>query len=162
MWAQYADKHKGVCLIFDTDELSENIKNQFSHITYKADNVSYRDRLITETQTEPAYIVNIDYLEDWGADKYAFSHGQKFAKRMFFEKAMDWEGEDEYRWVMFDNNEQLKLNYGKSLKGIVFGEDCTENDISTIINLCKGSSLSYQQLKWRNCTPWFNYHRQWV
>lgn len=163
MWAQYGGNHAGVCLIFDFNSLSEEIRLNFSHKNWMADHVVYRDRLLAEIQSEPAFTVGIDQLEDWGAEEYAFSHGQQYAKRLFFEKASDWENEDEYRWVIFDTSDKIYLKYKSALKGIMFGEYCSEDSISKVVSLTKNDGVQFQQLKWRNCTPWYNFGRlEWA
>lgn len=160
MWAQYGGNHTGVCLIFDFNTLSRIIVNSFSQKTWRADHVLYKDRLLTEIQTDPAFIVGIDQLEDWGEEEYAFSHSQQYAKRLFFEKAADWQNEDEYRWVVFDTSNEILLNYQNALKGIMFGEYCSEESIKDIVQITKSAGLKYQKLKWRNCTPWYDFGRQ--
>jgi len=161
-WAQYGNNHKGVCLIFNTQIISKIFKEKFSEITWQGGCVEYKDRLISEIQTEPAFMVNIDCLEEWGEKQYAYSHGLQFSKRLFFEKATDWANEDEYRFVVFEIEEELFLEYETALSGIVFGNDCTESHISEVVSLTKGKNVQYQQLKWRNCTPWFDFGRiQW-
>jgi hypothetical protein len=163
MWAQYGDRHKGVCLVYDQRSLADVIHKQLSDKTYRAQRVRYLDRTLGEVTIDPAYTVNIDSLEDWGNEFYAFSHGQQFVERLYFEKATDWKGEREYRWVVFDTSEDLYVSTERSLVGIMFGAEVAEMDVKRIVNLTKSSPLFYQQLKWRNCTPWYDYGgTQWV
>jgi len=163
MWAQYADKHRGVCLLFDFKILSDVIHELLKNRTYFCDYVTYRDRDIAEIQMDQAFIVNVDYLERLGADEYAYSHSQKFTKRMFFEKASDWRDENEFRWVVFNCDGEFLVDYKEALKGVVFGADCSEDDISKIANASKGKSMEFQRLKWRNCAPWFDFGRtEWI
>lgn len=159
MWAQYGGNHTGVCLIFDIKSLTKEIRSNLNNKDWQANPVVYRDRLLAEIVSEPAFIVNIDKLEEWGEEQYAFSHGQKFKDRLFFEKASDWENENEYRWVLFDSEDEIYLEYKNALKGIMFGEYCSEETINKIVNLTKNDSIQFQQLKWRNCTPWYNFDR---
>lgn len=159
MWAQYGENHTGVCLIFDMKILTESMKSNLSDKHWDSNPVVYRDRLLAEMQSEPAFIVNIDKLEEWGEEEYAFSHSQYFKNRLFFEKASDWENENEFRWVLFDSKDDIYLKYQNALKGIVFGEYCSEDTINEIVGLTKNAGVQYQQLKWRNCTPWYNFDR---
>ena len=84
MWAQYASNHTGVCLVFRFETLSKLFYEQHSEKTYASDNVAYRNRNISEIQMDPAFIVNIDYLEDKGMHAYAYAHIQKYMKRFYF------------------------------------------------------------------------------
>lgn len=157
MWAQYGDKHKGVCLVYNNGALSDSIHSQLIDKTYRDQRVKYVDRLLSEITIEPAYMVNVDCLEDWGHDFYAYSHGQKYVERLYFEKALDWAGEREYRWVVFDSEEDIYINTETSLVGIMFGAEVESASIKRIIDLTKSYTLFYQQLKWRNCTPWYDF-----
>ncbi|QZA77869.1 hypothetical protein K4H28_00025 [Deefgea tanakiae] len=119
--------------------------------------------MIDEIQLEQAFIVNVDSLEESRADDYALNHLRKFEKRFYFEKSTDWRNEDEFRFVVFDCADELYFEYKHSLSGIMFGADCTDEDISKVCSLTKHLGLQYQQLKWRNCTPWFDFGRtKWL
>ncbi len=156
MWAQYADNHAGICLIFNTKLISDLIFSNLKNYLILANNVHYADRLFPHD--EQAFIVNVDYLEKVGEEKYAFSHGRTHAEQLYFEKALDWVNETEYRWVVFDTEGELKFEYKKSLSGIVFGESCSPEDVQEIVELTSHLHLEYQQLRWKNSTPMFDYN----
>ena len=157
MWAQYGVKHKGVCLVYNMEALSKSIHKQLIEKTYRAQRVNYVDRLLGEITIEPAYTVNIDSLEDWGNDFYSYSHGQQYVERLYFEKALDWSGEREYRWVVLDSEDEIYVDTEGSLVGIMFGAEVEPQAIKDIVQLTKSYALFYQQLKWRNCTPWYDF-----
>lgn len=158
MWAQYAENHTGVCLIFNFERFTKLFHERFSDKTYVYDKVRYLDRLLADIQMEPAYIVNIDHLEKRGKD-YCYDHLIKFNQRLYFEKAKDWENENEFRFVIFECTDELYFEYQNSLSGIIFGQDCNEEDIKRIVDLTRNNEIQYQKLKWRNCTPWFEFDR---
>lgn len=163
MWAQYGGNHSGVCLVFDFNRFTALFHEAFSSETYKYDHVDYKDRLIHEIQMEPAFIINVDHLEKRGARDYAYDHILKYQNRLYFEKAKDWENESEFRFAIFEHQDEIFFQFKNSLKGIVFGQNCSESDISKIVNLTKGQGLQFQRLRWRNCTPWFEFERtKWL
>ena len=157
MWAQYGENHKGICLIFDSKILLNNFHEQFSDCMYRHNFVTYRDRLIAEIQLDPAFLINIDSLEKHGAKEYAYVHLNKYIERLYFEKASDWENENEYRIAVFEREDELFLNYRNALKGIIFGQDCNLSDRSEIIEMTKSWGVIWEKLNWRNCTPWFDF-----
>lgn len=162
MWAQYAENHKGVCLIFDKEALSKTIMDKFSSdfLIYSG-HVTYENRIIIETTSAP-YGINVDYLEGLGFEEYIKAHIETHHKRLFFEKSKDWSNEDEFRWVLFGNMEEdIYFNFGSALAGIVFGADCQEDVISTVVKKCKGQNVQFQQMVWKNCTPWFSSKLIW-
>ncbi|MDF4993261.1 DUF2971 domain-containing protein [Vibrio parahaemolyticus] len=163
MWAQYGDNHRGICLIFDYERLFSHFHEQHKMRTYSCNYVKYKDRLIADIQMDPAFIINVDHLEKRGAKDYSYDHLLKFKERLYFEKASDWANENEFRFVVFETEEELFLDYKNALRGIVFGHDCTDSDISSIVSATKSLGIRYQKLKWRNCTPWFEYERtKWL
>jgi hypothetical protein len=162
MWAQYTANHKGVCLIFDKIVLTKAINEQLSDdfIIY-SEPVTYKNRLIYETN-DSAYLVNVDYLERLGFEEYIKAHIFTHHKRLFFEKSEDWSNEDEFRWVLFGTKEEkIFLNFNTSLAGIVFGASCPEDTTSAIVGKCKGQNVQFQQMVWKNCTPWFSSRLIW-
>ena len=163
MWAQYAGNHTGICLIFDSERFTKNFHDKFYDKEYTYNHVDYYDRLLADTQLEQAYMINIDYLGEKGDRDYSNEHLFKFNKRLFFEKAKDWENENEFRFAIFECNEELYFEYRNSLRGIVFGQDCKESNVKRIVELTKNDGIQYRKLRWRNCTPWFEFERtKWL
>lgn len=160
MWAQYANNHTGICLVFDFEKLSNTFHDCFQDKTYNSENVKYIDRFIG--QRDSAFIINVDSLCEMGAEEYALNHAQTYKERLFFEKAKDWENEQEYRWVLQDSisTSEPVFAFNDALRGIVFGANCDEKNIKSIIDLTCDLDLEYHQLKWRNCSPWYNFERQ--
>lgn len=159
MWAQYGDNHKGVCLIFDMNIFSSVFHEQFNRKASAQGRVQYRDQTIAEQANDPAFMVNIDQLEELGVSSYLYNHVRSHKSRLFFEKATDWSNEDEFRFIIFNSENDVIMDYRDSLHGIVFGENCTEEHIRTIVNLTMGRGLFKQKLSWKNAAPWFEFDR---
>lgn len=157
MWAQYADRHSGVCLVFDKGRLERAISKTFSRYKILQGDVKYIDRsVIPNLDEEGDYTINVDLLERYGLKAYANVHLKTYYKRLFFEKMTDWSHEDESRWVLFiDTSDALYFDYEDALKGIVFGENTDVAVIDKIINLTD-YKVEYIGLKWKNCSPWYD------
>jgi len=163
MWAHYGDNHKGVCLIFDKEILTKEIFNQFyQKKTIYSGHVQYVNRNVIDEPFVSSYCIDYEHLELVGFEQYVLHHISTHLRRLFFEKAIDWITEDEYRWVLFGKeSEDLYINYGDSLKGVVFGNDCCENDITAITSKLYDKGIFFEQLIWKNCTPWYSFKRKW-
>ncbi len=126
MWAQYANNHAGVCLIFDKEELrkaflAENDKIQLYEdkpITYSNDFHELESIMtdISETLTK-----NSD-LSHYCIEKRCMD--------TLFQKCTDFCGENEYRFLFLNTdlkspNEEITLNYGQSLKAVMLGQRFT-------------------------------------
>ena len=164
MWAQYADNHKGVCLIFNRNKIHRSVLATFPNYPIYWGTVTYVNRgIIPNLQTSP-YVINIDYLEDKGKDEYLKAHIHTHHKRLFFEKAEDWRDEVEYRWVILGNEEKhMFVDFQDALSGVLFGASCSEEDIRSVVELCKeqGRTPWFEQLIWKGCAPWMSWRLQW-
>lgn len=160
MWAQYADRHTGVCLVFDRTRIDNAITRQVA-ATHRmlAGPVEYIDRpVLRNCDTDWQFMINIDALEDLGRERYAELHLLGAHKRLFFEKMTDWRDECEWRWVVFASTDQDQyVAYGNALIGIMFGEDTSEKSIQDMMDMTESWGLRYMGLRWKNCSPWYDY-----
>lgn len=115
MWGLYADKGKGVCLVFDKDTLCNNLDKDVQHI-----NVSY------DKAVESFYIAKPN---DSQSIQYDI---QKQIKKIFFHKRNEWEHEQEYRFIKrcTNLNKEEYLYYGKALKYIILNSAIEDADIN--------------------------------
>jgi hypothetical protein len=162
MWAQYAERHAGVCLVFDRAKLAEKFKEQLSayHLVISGP-VRYVNRsVIPDLLTDNEYTINIDVLETHGQEAYVQRHLRTFYQRLFFEKMTDWRDETEWRWVVFaPTAEELHIKFEDSLVGLMFGEDSPDAVINSAMAMTKAWGLRYCGLKWKNHSPWYDYLR---
>lgn len=123
MWAQYAENHKGACLVFDKEKLKKCINQTLSSkgILYSG-NVVYEDFSKLENGL---FRFDISEMNSVGLDACIDNHLKKFYFPIFFLKKKDWESENEWRFVFYSkSDEEIFINYGDSLLGIIFGCDC--------------------------------------
>lgn len=164
MWAQYANNHTGVCLVFEREILGNLISSKFGDL-YKIfhGDVTYRDRGIVPRLSEGDYFINIDYLEKVGLKEYAKMHLFRYYRRLFLEKLNDWRDENEFRLILFTNTvEDLFIEFKDSLKGIMFGENTKEKDIDEMMEMTEDLDIDYMGIKWKNCSPWYDFGLKYV
>lgn len=113
MWGLYADKGKGVCLVFDKDTLCNNLDKDVQHI-----NVSY------DKAVESFYIAKPN---DSQSIQYDI---QKQIKKIFFHKRNEWEHEQEYRLIKRCPNLEKEeyVDYGEALKYIILNSVIEDTD----------------------------------
>jgi hypothetical protein len=164
MWAQYSENHTGVCLVFDRQKLTKLIDAQLasSHLIFSG-YVKYIDRGIVRNLTEQQYMINIDLLESADPETYIRSHILAHHQVLFFEKMNDWKDESEFRWVVFaETKADHYLDYKDSLVGIMFGENTEGLVIQQIMDTTETLGLCYMGLKWKNCSPWYDYNLRYI
>jgi hypothetical protein len=166
MWAQYADNHKGVCLVLEKSAIRKSAEDQFRDERFRlyGGPVIYKDRLITQVNN-PAdgFVIDADYLEKLGFDEYVKAHVKTHHKALFFEKVTDWSRENEFRVVVFGKREEdLFLYIDGAIAGVVFGTDCAEEDIMKMVARCETGKTQFEQIVWKNCTPWYSFRLEWI
>lgn len=128
MWAQYADNHRGVCIVLNRESLNQAICERYpDHDGSWVQNGKVK--YITP-RDDPASI-SMEYRED---DIQAGVRKSFDTRRdsIFFVKHLDWRDENEYRWVYFDadgsgtgddGREGPFVDIKDSVAGLVLGED---------------------------------------
>ena len=111
----YAEKGKGVCLVFDKDILCKQIDDAVLHKT-----------VLYDTSVESFYIANPNDSQNIEIDI------QRQAKMLFFHKRKEWEHEQEYRYIKCCLNlkKEEYLDYGKALKYIILNSTIKEADVN--------------------------------
>lgn len=146
MWAQYADNHSGVCLVFDKDEFKkcfDSLANNDIEILKdkKIEYTNYISKL--ESAMSPKGI-QCDY-----SDFYLESDRKDF----LFYKCEDYRDENEYRFCLINRalkspDEAMFVNYGVSLKAVIFGQR-----FSTSLNLATPDNVEQFKIKWKFGRP---------
>jgi hypothetical protein len=158
MWAQYAENHTGVCLVFDREELLTDVKKHFGNYPLLHGNVLYRNRDLIRGMDHHEYMLNIDAYESLGPKACVRSHIQIHHRSLFFEKLNDWRDEAEWRAVLLTESQQsLYLPIKKSLVAVIHG-DATDPDTSELMmSATKSWNIEHMGLSWKNSTPWYDH-----
>jgi hypothetical protein len=156
MWTQYCGSHSGVCLVLDRHKLEESVNRLFPKSSAMSP-VEYINRSFVRRLDEQEHTVNLDHLKKVGRETYVRDHRFTHYKRLFFEKMTDWRNEDEFRVIVFDEEEpDLYLPIDDSLTGIMFGERTPVPQIRAMMDMTKDWGLEYGGLKWKNVSPWYD------
>jgi len=126
--------------------------------------VVYQDRGFAPRldHTEP-YLVDYALLTQIGNEFYALEHIRRHHRALFFEKALDWRDENEFRWVVADGGAaSICLEFEDALVGIAFGETCPEDSIRACVRLARRVGIDFEQLKWKNSAPWLSLRTDWA
>lgn len=120
MWAQYGEKHKGMCLVFDKSALeAEIIKTAVSSDNCFCRPVQYTDQ---------DFGIELNF-NSMGESESEILHGvdlyiRENVDRLFFTKLHDWRDEMEYRAMIYDERTSpVFAAIGSCLKGIVLGPE---------------------------------------
>lgn len=155
MWGNYADCHRGVCLIYETDDCNRlKIKGKNQTIVREVKPINYEGELLECNFFETFGRLTLTQIETWltGVDELssafnAFSDEIKWRNRYWkayetitYQKLKAWKHENEYRFALADTIYDLSdpknrnLRYeSNALKGVVFGINTSEYDKKRIM-----------------------------
>lgn len=153
MWAQYADKHRGACLIFDAAKLDASIRQ-----TLTPKGKIYQGMVdYTDSMEGVAAVSSFNFavLSQTEIREIIRQHIDHFARTLFFRKNRDWEDETEYRYVLYsDQCEPEFVPVAASLQGMVLGVDFPEVYYPVIAYFRERYALNVGCIRWSNGIPY--------
>ena len=157
MWTQYAERENqaGVCLVFDRTELESGLRASVPHETHIFKGyVEYRNRSQAPKLANDPFILDYDLLKARGSEEAIRVHVRRYWKELFFQKAIDWSNEAEYRYLLWDREKDAHIfSFGNALKGIVLGPSFSEEKLSELRRYYRQGDLDIGELNWKNGTP---------
>jgi hypothetical protein len=139
MWAQYAGNHTGVCIVFDRHKLDAAIRQRYpveQDAWVKCGEVEYIESSLQEP-TNLVIHINKDQDINIAVKDYFATPG--FGSKVFFTKHVDWQDEQEYRWVYYDSgnsessrggDEERFADVQGAMAGLVLGADFANAHLS--------------------------------
>ncbi|MFL6209047.1 MAG: DUF2971 domain-containing protein [Pyrinomonadaceae bacterium] len=156
MWAQYADNHRGICLVLDLERLHESIVSKFGADNLFFGSVEYLNTIHGPTSHLSRGGYDLVYLEDYvnyGLAKVMESHIRLFQKELFFTKHQDWQDEWEYRWVLrSQSGVPVYIPIHDCLHAVILGHDCPTDMTDRVIELCRISNTPVHRMLWHGWT----------
>ncbi|WP_297285999.1 DUF2971 domain-containing protein [uncultured Brachyspira sp.] len=125
MWSHYADKHQGICIEYDIKNIFDenNSKILIKKISYNKKMISY-DTFVNK----PKKSINSVLIDNKTIDNIT---------DLFTIKSKEWEYEDEYRILFYDeeNKNQNGTLINLAIKSICFGVQTSKEDKELIYNI---------------------------
>ena len=157
MWAQYGNRHKGFCLIFDREKITAKARQQFPRLPMYAGRITYRNRSVIPSLEPNAFRIEIPSLTSLGVKEYCNQHRHHYMGQMFFEKMVDWRDEQEWRMaILADSEGPLFIHFEDALVGVVHGAEMKASRSRLAMHLTDGAPVEHIFLKWDNKGPWYD------
>lgn len=153
MWSQYGDNSKGFCIILNKKQLSKEIEKLVEcqeHLL--CDKVNYYEWLHFVNGGVTIQISNEVNLSK--LDVFEMINKGSMLDSIFFKKSKDWEGEEEYRWLIYSKNKgDIYIPIKKSVEAVVLGWKFPSNQFSQVKAYCENLEchcyvLDYQHPKY--------------
>lgn len=132
MWSHYGGRHKGICLIFDKNQLTEQMQKIPIEGNMMCQEVQYHSDLdvigdgggiSADRSKYPELISDIKRL-------YIEINYNGYLESKFYRKHKCWGCENEFRWLLFTKAySDVYVNYGEALKAIVLGANFGYNTL---------------------------------
>jgi hypothetical protein len=156
-WDQYADRHRGACLVFDRDNFEDATRSRVSALSETAlvhcGPVKYVDMQSTMFPNGQMLSINTGLLRDLGLNGFAASW---IRDHLYFRKNTDWESEREYRVLTLNCTAPIRIPLRPSLLAIVLGAEFPASSEEAISHFVQASGLPDVQIAkmaWRNGAP---------
>ena len=139
MWGNYADNHRGVCFVYETDNFDGHEWINFAAKPMRIEPIKYDERTIERNFFDALNHLHFLRAEDWltGADdvksckldeQSAADEYYEVYREKFYRKLPAWRHEQEYRIFLpdkfhsYEEKFSRRLKYdSNALKGMVFG-----------------------------------------
>jgi hypothetical protein len=157
MWAQYADNHRGACLVFDRIALADEVSTHFRGQNILSGLVSYENEGHFSDGWQHEFVIQVDELIASGTERYIQLHFQRHHQNLFFKKLRDWQNEAEWRVIAYsDDPRTCFVPLKASLVGVMHGSAMTRFDSARLIHLADESGIEHMRLDWDNRGPWYD------
>lgn len=139
MWGNYADNHRGICFVYQTENIDGRDCITFAAKSLEVKPIKYKEQIIERNFFDTLRHLNFIRVEDWltgsgGVKSYKLDGGaaadeyDDIYQEKFYRKMTDWYHEREYRIFLPDKFHRYgdkftrKLRYNlNALTGIIFG-----------------------------------------
>lgn len=153
MWDQYAERHMGVCLIFDRGELAANITRSL-HDQGFASPYHREVKYSVEGPAEKLLSLDLNALAETPSAPAARRFVEDHHDDLFFLKTRDWETEFEYRFVVTAPAcDYVFVDFGDALKSVIVGERFPTWQRPGAVTLCRQVQADPMRIDWSMRRP---------
>ena len=164
MWAQYGGNHTGVCLLFDKQVLGKEIANtvepndQLLSGKVEYGNFFEMSNSLSWLRYMEAFDLSANEIAKDGLELTLSRHRDNFIDVFFFNKSLDWEHEDEFRWIIRGTtNDPLFVNISDSLRAILLGVDFPRTRLLEVHEYCSQYDACVARIIWINGQPFVDW-----
>jgi hypothetical protein len=149
MWEQYAERYRGVCLVFDRARLAARFEEILGDPAVVA---CHRQRVIYDGRGMLKPIINAEEMETDPSflDRYIETN----VGSLFFTKTRDWETEHEYRFVVVSGADHpLSVEFGDALTAVIAGDQLPQWQRPAVAAACERVGADPLLIRWSNWRP---------
>jgi hypothetical protein len=148
MWEQYAETHKGACLVFDREALGVAVDTEIDHLKLPKAN---RGLVEYESGRSDTPMLDFDRLRGENPESYVAQYVAEHFRTLFFMKTLDWEAEHEFRFSIIGplgDPEPFEVFMEKALVAVIVGELFPRWQIPGALEACHVAGAQPLRIAW--------------
>jgi Protein of unknown function (DUF2971) len=151
MWEHYAEKHAGVCLVFERERLVETLATSLLAQGFSA---PHHQPVIYEGDTPASPILDLAKLGQGVGPDDVVTYIEENRETLFFHKLLDWRSECEYRFsTTCYGAMELLADFGDALTAVVAGGAIPHWQRPAAIDACDAAGVQALYLDWESHGP---------
>jgi hypothetical protein len=150
LWANYAGRHTGVCLIFNGQKL-----DQIIHKTLIDNYHIFQGSVIYDNlHAIASFPIEVTEYKKRGIRTLVLEYFYQYYESCFLTKTKDWESENEYRWIIHSSaKEPIFIPIDGVLTSVLAGADFPLAYETTLKYFCKDLNIPAGKINWYNGQP---------
>ncbi|HEY2719676.1 MAG TPA: DUF2971 domain-containing protein [Solirubrobacteraceae bacterium] len=151
MWEQYAENHRGVCLAFARAFLDIQVLAQLRAITDDAfaGEVTYSDTpLPGNTAARSLDATRLQVKGDGDIARGLRAHLRDHVTELFFRKLEDWKTEEEFRYVLLDDDGDEVIVPAAGLRAVIVGDRFPPWQLAGASMVCDSAGVKALKISW--------------
>jgi hypothetical protein len=155
MWEQYADDHRGICLAFSANCMTEVFYEQIKR--FGAATIGPVDYTKAGFVVSDARLIDPSELSEENAARVLTDHVLSHHREFWFLKVLDWDTEYEYRFVVFApavaEDEPIDVPFSSCLRAVILGERFEADLVPRARELASALGVGLCRLEWDSGRP---------
>ena len=153
MWNHYADKHEGVCIVFEKSRLIAEFIEKIDAKRFFYGSVEYSRFLLGRNHFAGQLPFDLSTMGQ--SEQQYYDAARKILLDIklqpWFEKETCWQSENEYRLMYVGNDEkEIFVNFGSAICGLILGCDFEANAHSIASALGEANEIPVRRLHWKD------------
>jgi len=150
MWEQYAERYRGVCLVFDrellTQRFAEALEGGAVTKTYHRAVIYNGGGMLKPIIEGDAARSDPDFFDGYVEANFS---------ALFFTKTLDWQTEHEYRFVAIAaaDGSSLSIDYGDALKWVIAGNQLADWERPAVVGASLQAGARPLLMRWDHWRP---------
>jgi len=150
MWEQYAERYRGVCLVFDkellTQRFAEALEGGAVTRTYDRAVIYNGGGMLKPIIEADAARNDPDFFDGYIEANFG---------ALFFTKVLDWQTEHEYRFVAIAaaDGSSLSIDYGDALKWVIAGNQLADWERPAVVGASRQAGAQPLLMRWDHWRP---------